>query len=798
MTDRVKALKAGLTVDKYRFCFEKGPIIHRSFMENGGWPIVTKRARAQRDYLDNKTIFIEPGELIVGNVASVPMGLEVLGDRPQWTDEELDGLVADGLVEVSEKDREFLRELNKDLLLHGYSLNEWIGYYLDDDRLWPFMHKGFHCPAWPSKQKGIGEGYAGDGWGFDNAPLDLFCPNYKGWIYEGVGSRIEQAKQKLKELRYYTSEDIDRGNFYMACLEVFPAIVRIANRFADLAEKMAAEEKDEKRKAELLQIAETNRWVPEHPARTFREGIQSFWYNWIMIPSGTTPGGRFDQYMYPLYKADLEAGRITREEALELIECLRIKIMQFNQVYGGQKQRDKWAGMARWNNFVIGGCDRDGKEASNELTYLMLEAAIDCQTPHPTLTLRVSKDTPEPLMVKAMECVRTGCGFPALISEDQYINFVVNENVPIEEAREFAIAGCLDVQLPGKSRNLAFCMFIVPLVLELAMNDGCDPKTGEFLGAHTGKFEDFKTYDEFYNAFMENLKVITDRMTEYYCIMYEMQKRNSTNVVAAAFFDGGMETGIDCLARKMLFENGEAINVVGMASITNSLAVLKKLVFEDKVISQKQMMDALRANWEGYEDIQAMCLAFPKYGNDDDYTDSVGAKVWHDVAQVIRGNTTIFGTSMLPTGISITAHAPGGQSCGPTPDGRKDGETFADGSTSPTQGTDKSGPLAVFRSAMKLPQEEYMATLMNMKISPNALKTEDDLKKLGAMTKTYLTNGGKHVQYNVVSADTLKAARVEKEKYKSLIVRVAGYSAYYTTLTDRIQQELIDRTEQEL
>lgn len=797
MTERVKQLKAGLTVDKYKFCFEKGPIVHKSFMENGGWPIVIKRARATRDYLDNKTIYIDPGELIVGNVASVPMGLEVLGDRPQWTDEELDGLIEDGLVEVTEKDREFLRNLNKDVLLKGYSLNEWIGFYLDDERLWPFMHKGFHCPAWPSKQKGIGEGYAGDGWGFDNAPLDLFCPDYGAWIHEGVGSRIETAKKRLKELRYYTMQDCARGDFFTACLDVFPAIIRLSHRYADLAEKMAGEEKDEKRKAELLQIAETCRWVPEHPARTFREGIQSFWFNWIMIPSGTTPGGRFDQYMWPLYKADIEAGRITREEALELIECLRIKIMQFNQVYGGKKQRDKWAGMARWNNFVIGGCDETGKEASNDLTYLMLEAAIDCQTPHPTLTLRVSKDTPEELLVKAFECVRTGCGFPAMISEDQYIQFVVNEDVPIEEARKFAIAGCLDVQLPGKSRNLSFCMFIVPLVIELAMNDGCDPKTGEFLGAHTGKFEDFKTYEEFYNAFLENLKVITDRMTEYFCIMYEVQRRNSTNVVAAAFFDG-WEDGIDCLSRQMLFENGEAINVVGMSSVCNSMAVIKNLVFGEKKISPKQMMDAIKANWAGYEDIQKMCREFPKYGNNDPVVDDVAVEVWKDVAKVIRGNKTIFGRSMLPTGISITAHAPGGQSCGPTPDGRFDGETFADGSTSPTQGTDKNGPLAVFQSAMKLPQQEYMATLMNMKFSPNALKTEDDLKKISAMTKTYLTNGGKHVQFNVVSAETLKDAKEHKEKYKNLIVRVAGYSAYYTTLTDRIQQELIDRTEQNL
>ena len=278
MTDRVKKLHAALEVDHYTFCFEKGPIVFKSFQDNAGWPIVVNRARATRDYLDAKKIFIEPGELIVGNVASEPMGLEVLGDRPQWNDEELDELEADGLISCTEDDRKFLRDLNDKLLGKASSLNEWMGFYFNDERLWPFMKKGFHCPGWTSKTAGIGEGFAGDGWGFDNAPQNLYCPDFARWINEGVGSIIEKAKQQLIDMRYYTPEDIDRGDFYNACLDVFPAIIRIAHRYADLAEEMASSESDKKRKAELLEIAETCRWVPEHPARTFREGVQSFWF----------------------------------------------------------------------------------------------------------------------------------------------------------------------------------------------------------------------------------------------------------------------------------------------------------------------------------------------------------------------------------------------------------------------------------------------------------------------------------------------------------------------------------------
>lgn len=795
MNERVKRLRESLRVEKFPICVEKAKIIMDSFQRNEGRPTIIRRAQAVADYLDAKTLFIEPDELIIGNVACKPMGMELGSAGPGWPDDDLDDLLAGGQITITDEDRAIMRGFDSYWKGKGRTIDERQGSYYDDERLWPFIKRGFLCPPWQRKDQGRGQGAAGSGWGLGMGPMCLIVPDYAKVVHEGLGKVVSDAQEELRNLRYTSADAIYKADFLKAVLIVFPAIIRLANRYADLAEKMAAEESDPKRAEELRGIAEVCRNVPEHPARTLQEGIQAFYFYWLLVASGTTPGGRFDQYMYPLYKADIEAGRLDHDGALELLECLRIKIMQLNFVGGGKGQREKWAGMARWHNFVIGGCDRDGKDATNELSYLLLESAKDCQTPHPTLTVRVNKDTPEEFMHAALDVVREGIGMPAFISEDNYINFVVNEGVPIEDAREFAIAGCLDVQLPGNSRNNAFGMFIVPMVVELAMNNGRNPKTGELLGEETGEFTDFKTYDEFFEAFAKNLKHIMGEIAEEHNILLIAQRDAFPDVITSALLKDGIKVGKDGLNRQLLFENGSAINMVGMVNAANSLAALKKLVYDEKKVTPEQMMEALKHNWEGYEDIQKMCLDAPKFGNNDAYVDDVAAQLWNIYADTARSFNSVFDKPVLPTAISITAHAPGGALTGPTPDGRFDGETFADGSVSPVQGTDLNGPLAVLQSGMKLPQERFMASLLNMKFSPSALKTDADLKKLSDMIRVYFANGGKHVQFNVVNKETLVKAQETPKEYRDLIVRVAGYSAYFTTLTPRVQNEIIERTE---
>jgi len=796
MNERVKRLREALRVEQFPICVEKAKIIRDSFERNAGWPHIIRRAQATADYMDKKTIFIEPDELIVGNVASKPMGMELGSLGPGWPDDDLDDLLNGGQLYISDEDRKTLRSLDQYFLNRGMTQDEHQGSFYDDDRLWPFIRCGFLCPPWTRKDQGRGQGAAGVGWGLGMGPTSLNCPDYERIIYGGFGKVISEARERLKNIRYYDDESVYKANFYKACLIALPALVRLANRYADLAEQMAEKEQDSKRRSELLQIAETCRRVPEHPARTFREGVQAFYFYWLAVASGTTPGGRFDQYMYPLYKADLEAGRITREEALELLECLRIKIMQMNFVGGGKGQREKWAGMARWHNFVIGGCDKNGNDATNDLTYLLLEAAKDCQTPHPTLTVRVGRNTPAELMEKALEVVKTGIGMPAFISEDLYIKFLNDQGVEISEAREFAIAGCLDAMLPGRSRNQAFGMLIVPMILELAINNGINPRTGTRQGPETGEFRSFETFEDFYSAFLMQLNHIIGMVVEEHNILIVIQRELYPDVLHSAFFEGALEAGRDALNRKMKFENGSVVNVVGIVNTIDSLFAIKKLVFDDKKVSAEMLLNALNSDWEGFEDIRKLCLEAPKFGNNIDDIDCLGSRLWRDISKIVRTYNSAFGSKVLPTAISITAHAPGGALTGATPDGRKNGETFADGSISPAQGRDRSGPLSVLQSGMKIPQDEYMATLLNMKFHPSALKTKEDLRKLGSMIKVYLTNGGKHIQFNIVDKQILIEAKKDKKKYADLIVRVAGYSAYYVTLTERVQDELIERTEQ--
>ena len=795
MNERVERLLNALKVEQYPICTEKVRIMIPSVERNAGCPMIVQRAQAVADYLEQRTIFIEDDELIIGNIASKPMGMEVKFFGPVWQKEDWEDLMESGLFTISPEDESFFPKIDEYWMDRGRNMQEQQGVYYNDERLWPFIQTGFLTPPWKEKTKGRGYGAAGCGWGFSPGPTSLLTPDYERFIREGIEKQIELVDKERIALRFDHPDSVDRADFYRAGLIVLPAMVKIAKRYSAFAKSMAEKETDPKRKTELLTIAETCERVPAKPARTFREAIQAFFFFWVYLATGTTPGGRFDQFMYPYYKADLESGRITREEALELIECLRIKIMQFNYVGGGKNQREKWSGMSRWHNFIIGGTDREGIDITNDLTYLLLDAAQETHTPHPTLTLRVHENTPKELLRRSLEVVRTGIGMPAFISEKSYINAIMSTGVPEKDARDFTIAGCLDAQIPGCSRQNAIGMFLVPTVLELVLYNGKNPRSGVFFGEETGNFTSFKSYEDFYDAFLTQLKLVMGMVNEEHNILLTVLQRNYPDAFVSVFQEDGIRIGRDVLNRKVKFENASVINMVGMANTIDSLAAVKKLVFDDKRITGKQLMDALNANWNGFEEIQKMCLDAPKFGNNDPYVDEIAARLWNDYADICLGMKTIFDAPVLPSGISITAHAPGGAMTGPTPDGRFLGETFADGSVSPCQGRDINGPLAVLQSGMAVNQDRFMSTLLNMKLTPSTLKTDEDLDKLGTMVKTFLNNGGKQIQFNVVDRETLVKAKTDGENYRDLIVRVAGYSAYYVGLTTRVQDEIIERTE---
>ena len=795
MNERVQALKARLKVKEFPICTEKVRLVTESLRQNEGEPAILKRAKATAHFLDNRTIFIEDDELIIGNIASKPMGMEAGTMGPAWPSEEMEELRKGG-ISISAEDEKLLRSLDDYWLNKGRTLDERQGEFYDDERMWPFIKSGILCPPWMKKNEGRGQGSAGIGWGLGLA-LTLIIIDYEKVLKEGLNKIVKDAEEELRNLRFWSANDIKKGHFLQSVIIALPAIVRIANRYGDLATELAKKEKDPKRKKELETIAESCYRVPGGPARTFREAMQSFWFICLMTLNGTTPGGRFDQFMYPFYKKDKEEGRITDEEVLELLECLRVKMMQYNFVGGGKMQRAKWAGMARWNNWVIGGVTPEGEDATNELSYLILDAAKACQTPHHTITIRVHEGTPEKLLLKGLEVVKTGMGMPAFIGDPSYIGYLTGEGVPLKDARNYALSGCLDVNLPGKSRTSAIGMFIVPKVLEITIHNGFDPRLGLHMGPKTGEFESFKTFDEFMKAFKTQLTYFMGLTAEEHNILLRAETELFPDVVHSVLMDDAIKVGRDALDRIMPFENGSVLNLVGMVNAADSMAAVKKLVFDEKKISLKELKTALDANWEGngYGDIRKMCLDAPKFGNGDPYVDSIAADLYQFWADTAQSFPTCWGGTIKPTGISITAHAPGGSLTGATPDGRLAGETLADGTMSPAQGKDVNGPTAVMRSAMAINQTPFQATLLNMKFHPSALRTEEDMKKLVSLMKTYFMSGGKHVQFNVVDKLVLLEGQKEPEKHRDLIVRVAGYSAFFVALTKPVQDEIIMRTE---
>lgn len=796
MTDRIKRMQAALNVDKFPFCAEKAKLVIESWKKHEGLPSLLKRAHATADYLDSRTIYVDDDELIVGNVAAKPMGLEASCWGPFWDDEDLD-MILEGNYTISDEDRHTLRSLDAFWDGQDRQMYEWQGRFYNDERLWPFIRSGILCPAWTSKVKGRGSGGAGFGWGL-GIGLSFFVPDYEKIVNEGIHKTLDEAKEELGRVRYEDDESFDKAIYLQAVIVALEAMVRMYHRYGDACTEAAGRCTDAARKAELERMSDTCHWIAQKPSRNFQDAIQNFWFYWMMITHGTVPGGRFDQYMYPFYRKDIDSGALTDGDVVEFIECLRIKIMQFNFVSGNAKQRDKWAGMARWHNFVIGGVDKDGNDASNELSYLVLRSADEVRTPHFTITLRVHDGTPKKLMNRALELVKTGLGMPAFVSDKSYIQGLVDQEVPLVEARDYALAGCLDLNLPGKSRINALGMFVVPKVLDVTMHNGIMRETGEQLGLETGEMRDFKSFEDFYAAFKQQLYYFMGMYNEEHNILIRVTREINCDVVHSAFAYDGIKCGKDIMNRKMPYENASLFNPVGMISVANSMAAVKRVVFEEKACTMEELYGALESDWEGHEALRKRFLDAPKFGNGEDMVDGIAAdlyKFWSDSCKTF---TTVYGVPPRPTGISITAHAPGGACTCATPDGRHMGQTLPDGVASPAQGTDVKGPTVSLSSAMKIDQDPFNAMLLNMKLHPSALKTEDDLVKLGSLVKTYLTNGGKHIQFNVVDNKTLEKAQETPKDYRDLVVRVAGYSTYFTLLTKAVQDEIIKRTENQL
>jgi formate C-acetyltransferase len=622
--------------------------------------------------------------------------------------------------------------------------------------------------------------------------------DYAKVLNHGLNSVLAEAEAEMAMLDVTNPEHLKTRHFLRAVVIANTAVIHFAERFAVEAERLASVEGDPVREAELKEIARICRKVPAFPAETFWEALQSFWFIQLAIQLESNGHSispmRFDQYIYPFYKASED--RMSMDDMQELLDLLWVKFNEINKVRD-EGSTKAFGGYPMFQNLIVGGQTRDGMDATNELSYMCLQATANTKLYQPSISIRIHDNTPDSLYIKALDVSRIGLGMPAYYSDRVIIPGLLSRGLTREDARDYGIIGCVEPQVGGKTEGWHDAAFFnMAKVLELALYDGVDPATGNQLGPRTGMLTSFASFDDVMEAYRQQMQYFVKLLVV------------SDNAVDLAH---GMRAPLpflsslvaDCIVEgKSLQEGGAHYNFtgpqgVGVANVGDSLAALKKLVFTDKAVTLGEMKELLDTNFEGKEDLRQMLLnRAPKYGNDNDYADELareGALIYCDEVEKYRNPR---GGQFQPGLYPVSANVPLGTVVGAMPDGRLAGTPLADG-VSPVSGRDNLGPTAAVKSVAKLDHQiASNGTLLNQKFHPNALKDEAGLRNLMAVTETLFTQGGLHVQYNVVSRETLLDAQEHPENYRGLVVRVAGYSAFFTALDPALQNDIIARTEQ--
>lgn len=617
---------------------------------------------------------------------------------------------------------------------------------------------------------------------------------------KGFGGIKKEAEAYLAELDATSLEGAEKMEFYRSIVLVCDGIIRLANRYREKAREMAAEEADQTRKAELLQIAEICDVVPENPPKSFREAMQFMWFTQMggilsENPLAWNPG-RFDQYMYPYYKADKEAGVITADEAQELIECLWLKLSEWVWTISANTA-DFFAGYNQFQNLTVGGRTRDGKDATNELSYMCLKATEDTLAHQPGLSVRIHPDTPDEFMAAVTHLVSKGTGFPAIHSDNAGYQMLVNAGYEPEDARDWSNCGCVvpHFRKTGEWTSAANLNFAA--ALEFATNEGKSRLSDKKITLDEKDPKTFSTYEEVEEAFYKQFAYLIKQAVISLITAQRLHVEMVPRPFMSACIEDCMKNGKDLTKGGAKYNIGPVITGIGIAVVANSLAAIKKLVFEEKSVTMAEILDAINNNWEGYDELRARVQAAPKYGNDDDYVDDIAREIGNFFYQEVHKYKDINGNHFLSAFMGISNYLPTGKVLGATPDGRKATEPISEG-VSPYVGTDTSTPLAAMRSAAKLNQDIHSGgTLLNLRLNQDLVATKRGQANLGAMIQSYFALGAFHVQFNTVSTETLRKAQAHPEDYKDLLVRVAGYSTQFVNLSKSMRDSIIARNAHE-
>ncbi|OGN94611.1 MAG: hypothetical protein A2Z75_04265, partial [Chloroflexi bacterium RBG_13_50_10] len=651
-----------------------------------------------------------------------------------------------------------------------------------------------------------------------------FGPAYETLLKTGLGPLKTEAENRLAALDFAIPDSYGKPTFYRSALIVLEAIFDFAHRYAELARGLAAKETDPLRRSELNQIAENCQWVPERPPRTFWEALQFVWFVHMILIMETGGFGpwvqRADQYLYPYYKKEVKEGRLTAEQAQELLDSWWNKFGETTCVLTAQVA-EYFAGFPVWQTISIGGQTADGKDATNDLTHMMLDAELHTRLHQPEFGARIHENCPVDYLRHVCETItKARTGKPMLLTDkgvmSMYISrfgagreFVAGEpdkssaaDGLMEMVRDYTINSCGGagpVSMAGKYYVIGETNFInggLPKYLELALNNGHDRLTGELIGAETGDPRKFTSFDDVLRAYKKQIEYIMPILMVPKNVLYEAHAEVSPCAFESVLTDGCMDRGLDC-TRGGAVVNGVNHYSCGAADLGDELAAIKKLVFDDKAISMSELIDALDVNFKGKEDLRQRLLnRAPKYGNDDDYVDKLLCEVYPWEEEELHKYACPRGGLVYYAGFfTLSQNVPMGRAVGATPDGRKAREPLGEGGASPYQGRDKNGPTATMKSVAKLFQATKSQGVFNMRFAPQAVESEEGLQKFMSLIKSYNDMAGWHVQFNVVSNETLRAAQKQPQQYKDLMVRVAGFSAFFTQLSRDVQDNIIARTE---
>ena len=795
LTKRMKEFREEVLDEKPYIDAERAILATEAYKENLNQPRVMVRAKMLEKILDHMSIYIEDKSLLAGNQATKNRNAPIF---PEYTMEfvinELDQFEKrDGDVfYITEKTKEQLREIapfweNNNLRARGEALLP--------EEVRVFMETGVFGME--------GKLNAGD------AHLAV---NYERILKDGLKGYEKRVKECKASLDLTDPDSIDKYCFYNAVLIVLDAVRTFANRYSVLAKKLAEKELNQERKLELLEMSRICAKVPYEPAETFQEAVQSVWFIQLILQiesnGHSLSYGRFDQYMYPYYDRDIKNGNITETEALELLTCLWIKTLTINKVRS-QAHTLSSAGSPMYQNVTIAGQTTDKKDAVNDLSFLVLKSVAQTRLTQPNLTVRYHKNINKQFFDECVEVMRLGFGMPALNNDEIIIPSFMDWGVKEEDAYNYSAIGCVETAVPGKwgYRCTGMSYINFPRLLLCTMNNGVDLTSNKRFTKGYGYFTEMESYEELLKAWDKTVREITRYSVIVENVIDKASERDVPDVLCSVLTD-------DCIARGKTIKEGGAVYdfisglQVGIANMADCLAAIKKLVYEEKKITRQELWDAILDDFSSPKNkkIQEMLIReAPKYGNDDDYVDQLIVEAYDSYIDEIKkypntrynrgpiGGIRYAGTS------SISANVGQGMSTMATPDGRNAFEPLAEG-CSPAHNSDKNGPTAVFKSVSKLRTNKITGgVLLNQKMTPQMLSTEENRQKLELLIQTFFNRlHGYHVQYNIVSKETLIDAQKHPEKHKDLIVRVAGYSAFFNVLSKKTQDDIIGRTEQSL